>query len=130
MRKVSLNEPDWSIAGKWGAEIADRGFTAVPNALLKSYSILDITPAQFLVLVNLESFRWNAKEYPYPSIERLARRMGVAERSVTRNISALENKHGLIERIPRSYKTNAYSFEPIICRLNDIIRQDFYDMLD
>lgn len=122
MRKVSLNAPDWRVEAKWGAEVTALGFTAVPTALLDSYKLLGITPSQFLILVNIDSFRWDAKTLPFPSVETLAKRTNMTERNVTRNITALEQQHELIERIPRHYTSNAYSFDPIKRRLTDIIQ--------
>lgn len=126
---LSVHEPDWSFENRWSPEIAALGFTAVPNALLKAYSFLDITPSQFLILVNIDSFRWDAKAEPFPSIETLAARTDLSERTVTRNITALQDVHRLIERVPRGYISNAYSFELGVNTLTNLIRYDNGDIL-
>lgn len=123
---MSLSSELWSFESRWNLEIAALGFTAVPNALLEAYSFLGLTPSQFLTLVNIDSFRWSAEKDPFPSIETLADRTGLTQRSVTRNITALEREHGLITRIPRSYSSNAYSFEGCIETLTAFIRWNNY----
>lgn len=117
------HEELWGFESKWNAEIAERGFTAIPNALLQGYTHLKLNPSQFLILVNIDSFRWKADANPYPSIKRLAERTGMTERSVTRNITALEKKM-LVERWPRSSTTNEYYFGVGIDTLTDFIDWD------
>lgn len=109
---MSLTSEDlWSFQSKWNYEVATRGFTAVPNALLDAYTLLEMTPTQFLIFVNIDSFRWSSQKDPFPSIETLADRTGLSARTITRNITTLEKKHRLLRRIPRAYSSNAYSLE-------------------
>jgi DNA-binding MarR family transcriptional regulator len=122
--ETSLNEPDWRFASKWHPEIAELGYTMVPNALLFYYDLLDITPTEFLILVNIESFRWDAKKLPYPTVETLAKRTGMKSRTVTRNITTLEKNKRLIERVKRKRTSNQYSFDRLLYRLLEIVRYD------
>lgn len=113
----SENEPEWYFESKWPPEVASLGFTMVPNALLKFYPVFGLTPSEFLALVNIESYRWNAERLPFPSVEKLALRMGVSERTVTRTITSLQDKKGVLIRYKRTNTSNEYSLEPLADRL-------------
>lgn len=115
---------DNSFSAKWSEEIADDGFTMVPNALLKHYGQLGLTPSEFLVLVNIESYRWEADDFPYPTVETLATRVNMKTRTVTRLITRLHKDKRLIIRRPRRNTSNEYSFHPIIYRLTQLVRQE------
>lgn len=117
------SEEMWGFTSKWSPEIAERGFTAVPNALLEGYTYLEMTPTEFLIYVNIDSFRWTADSNPFPSIKTLAKRTGLTERSVTRNITSLQ-KRMLLERWPRDNSSNEYYFGVGIERLMDFIDWD------
>jgi len=117
------HEELWGFESKWNLEIAERGFTAVPNALLEGYTYLGMTPTEFLIFINIDSFRWGADQNPFPSIKTLAKRTGLAERSVTRNITSLE-KRMLLERWPRDNSSNENYFGVGIDRLTDFIDWD------
>lgn len=124
---MSLSPEDlWSFQSKWNYEVAERGFTAIPNALLHAYTLLEMTPTQFLIFVNIDSFRWSAEKDPFPSIETLADRTGLSARTITRNITALEKKHRLLKRIPRGYASNAYSFDEGVKTLAAFIKWEEY----
>lgn len=125
---MSTSEELYSFQSKWSYDIAQLGFTAVPNALLRAYTLLDMTPTQFLVFVNIDSYRWSAEKDPFPSIETLAGRTNLSERTVTRAITALEKKHRLLKRIPRRYSSNAYSFEEGIDTLTAFSEWTNYDI--
>lgn len=118
---ITENEPAWYFESKWPPEVTSLGFTMVPNALLKFYPELSLTPSEFLVLVNIESYRWNAKKLPFPSVKKLARRMNLSERTVTRTITSLQNERDVIMRHKRTNTSNEYSFEPLIEKLSILV---------
>lgn len=114
----------WSFNAKWPSEIGEMGFTMVPRALLEYYQELELKPSEFLVLVNIESYRWNANKLPFPSVETLSERTGISERSITRIITALEKERGVIRRQKRRRTSNEYSFDPLITKLLNLLRAD------
>ncbi len=115
---------DNSLAAKWSEAIAEDGFTMVPNSLLKHYGQLGLTPSEFLILVNIESYRWEADNFPFPSVETLAKRVDMKTRTVTRIITRLHKDKRLIIRRPRRNTSNEYSFYPIIYKLTQLVRQE------
>ena len=119
--------PDWGFKAKWPSEVGRKGFTAVPNALLQYYAELNLTPTEFLILVNIESYRWDANRLAYPSVETLAQRTGLNERTVTRNITSLQNEREVLTRYRRKGNSNEYSLEPLLFRLIDLIRADEHE---
>jgi DNA-binding transcriptional ArsR family regulator len=113
----SPNEAGWSFNDKWPAESGIGGYTMVPNTLLKHYQKLKLTPGEFLILVNIESFRWVVERLPFPSIEMLSKRTGMSERTVTRTISSLQNQRGVLIRYKRRGTSNQYSLDPLVEKL-------------
>lgn len=114
---------DNSLSAKWSDEIAEDGFTMVPNSLLFHYTELGLTPAEFLIIVNIESFRWEAGDFPYPTVETLSKRVRMETRTVTRHITRLHKHKRLIIRRPRHNTSNEYSFYPLISKLSELVRQ-------
>lgn len=112
-------EEQRTFIDKWSPAIFEQGnFTMVPNLLLKYAHELDITPSELVVLINIESFRWNTRP-AFPSVERIAQRTGMSERHVTRLITSLVRKE-LMWRTRRRNRTNEYNFYPLIKKLDDI----------
>lgn len=117
------NGPDWSISSKWHDEILSYGFTQVPNALLIYATKLKLKPSEFFILVNIESFRWDGKKKPYPSLVTLSNRIGIVPRAVSRNITSLIDKECL-RREKRMGTSNKYDFYPLNKALLKLIRAD------
>ena len=105
-----------SFSEKWTEEIAEFGFTMIPNLMLKHFSLLDMSASEFLVFTQIESYRWTSRKDPYPSVETLAERIGIEPRTVTRTITSMHKKK-LINRYGRRKTSNAYSVQPLIDKL-------------
>lgn len=112
-------EPEYGLDAKWHPDVIQEGYTVIPNILIENYSSLRLNPSEFLILVNLINYWWDAKRLPYPSVETLAERTNMSTRSVTRIITALE-KRKFIKRIRRKHTSNVYSLEPLVSRLLDL----------
>ena len=89
--------PDGPVRKKWGVALA-AGFVVVPTVLLKAQGKLGLSSDEVMVLVNLFLTWREAADTPYPRTSTIARRMGVGERTVQRQIVKLEEKE-LIRRI-------------------------------
>ena len=104
----------------WG-DILDEGFTSVPNILLKHRDKLGIKPNHLTLIIDIMSFKWDS-ENPFPSYTTLAKRSGVAERSIKRLTQDLEEM-GLLKRTPRFNEetgaqiTTIYDFRPLVQKL-------------
>lgn len=85
----------------WGEDATSMGWTGLPNTLLILQSDLGISSAEMCVLINILMHQWPQKEknISFPSIELLAKRIGVSERSIQRTIRSLEKK-GFISIFP------------------------------
>lgn len=85
-------------------EALRRGFTMIPNGILRRP---DITPGAKLTYMVLLSYAWQ-DDQTFPGQERMARDMGVSDRSVRTYLGQLEES-GLISITQRGLnKTNLY----------------------
>lgn len=73
---------------KW-REATQPGFVAVPNVLLTYFKSLNITPTEFLVLLNLLLHWWYVERRPFPRVSTIARRMDTTPRTVQRALNRL-----------------------------------------
>jgi hypothetical protein len=88
-----------------GADAATAmGFTQVPNFLLKSMKLSSGDKITFAMLL---SYAWQ-NDYCFPGQQRLARDMGLDERSVRRHLKSLEIDGLLAIRQRGQGKTNIY----------------------
>ena len=75
-----------NIIIRGGDAFSMAGFTQVPNAILKSQKL---TPAAKLTYAMLLSYAWQ-NDFCFPGQERLARDIGVSDRSVRTYLKELE----------------------------------------
>lgn len=101
-----------SFADKWTPAIEKFGYTSLPNLLLSARKKLRISAGEMLVILAIESFRWDQRK-PFPSLTALGLKTGLTVRSVRRHITDLERK-GIIKRVRRSGTSNAYDLSPLI----------------
>lgn len=110
---------------KWGEEALLLGWTAIPTSLFFLQGALSISPIAFNVLLNLLAHWWKLHEWPHPSQENLAARIGVSVRTVQRGLFELEDK-GLIIKTKTSrdhhkYKgRNIYDLSNLVDVLNKL----------
>lgn len=101
---------DRSFAVRWKhEELFDEGFVAVPTRFLQLYAHLKpypLTPGEALFALELMSFKWTA-DAPFPSYQRIAKRMGVTDKMVRRYAQGLEAKKYL-RRETRVSQTNRF----------------------
>jgi len=120
---MSQNTQDKTrIVQIWG-NILDEGFTSVPNILLRYRHNIGIKSQLLALIVDIMSFKWDT-ENPFPSYSTLARRAGVAERTIKRMTQDLEEL-GLLIRTPRfddktgAQITTIFDFRPLIEKLTE-----------
>ncbi len=108
------------VATRWGgdARIKKEGFVTVPwrflayHAALKPYRL---TVAEALFVIHLMWYKWDA-EPPFPSLNTIARRMGITPIYARKLARTLEGK-GFLVRLPRIGSTNAYDLTPLFKKL-------------
>jgi hypothetical protein len=112
------------VAGKWGLNVAKRGFAQIPNYLihLNQFTAKEdrLSPLELLILIQLAAAWWKKAEMPFPSMRTLATRCGTSERQILRAISRLEELD-LLKRVKRRTRgiisSNAYDLTPLVSLL-------------
>lgn len=106
--RVIRKTSDEAISVKWEGAVSS-GFTAIPNALIKSQVKLGITSSELNVLLNLLVHWWFKDGLPFPSANTIANRTGMDPRTVQRHLKSLRDK-GYIEKVNngsrKSYSLN------------------------
>jgi biotin operon repressor len=104
MRPIGALIKDRNIILKGADAASARGFTQVPNFLLKSNKLSSGDKLAFAMLL---SYAWQ-NDYCFPGQKRLGEDMGLDERNVRRHLKSLE-AHGLLSIQRRGQgKTNIY----------------------
>jgi DNA-directed RNA polymerase subunit RPC12/RpoP len=85
-----------ALRGRWGGIVISRGWSAVPEVLLRHQGLLKLSATDLAVLLQLELHRRNAADVVWPGLRTVARRSGLGERTVRERIQGLEER-GLIE---------------------------------
>ncbi|SEB02351.1 helix-turn-helix domain-containing protein [Rubrimonas cliftonensis] len=99
------------------------GFQAVPDILLKQQDQLGLTPTDMLVLLNITMHWWYPQQKPFPRATTIARRMGVAQRTVQRSIRNLEQL-GYLSREKDGKGRMVLDPEPLVQRLCELVKND------
>jgi predicted transcriptional regulator len=105
---------------KWGKEVAERGFTQIPNYLMRINMFVHddhkLSPTEMVVLFHLVGSWWKKDEMPFPSLNTLADQIGISQRQVQRSINTLEQK-GYLKRMKKKIKgviaSNVYDLSPL-----------------
>lgn len=118
------------VIDKWGAEVAGRGFTQIPNYLLILNQFLSeekrLAPAEHNILLQLVGAWWKKGELPFPSLKTLAVRSGISDRQAQRAVSRLE-AGGFLKRTKRKgagglIASNAYDLSPLVSFLGVVAK--------
>jgi predicted transcriptional regulator len=101
--------PDRSFVQRWKHEgLFDNGFLATPVRFLELYAHLKphLSPGEALFVLELMTFKWTA-DAPFPSYERIAKRMNITDKMARRYAQSLETKKYL-KREKRKGQTNRF----------------------
>jgi predicted transcriptional regulator len=96
-----------NIKERWNDGALSLGFTAIPTVLFFLQGEKKLNSVAFNTLLNLLIHWWSKDEWPHPSMESLAIRMGVSVRTVQRAINDLE-KANLLDKKPTSRSNKDY----------------------
>jgi len=117
----SDSDPRFRVAEVWGDAISNKsGFVAIPMALLRLQSQLEISPTDFGVLTNLLAHRWRSGDVVFPRTTTIAKRMGVTSRTVQRSTQRLV-RLGYIAKVKTTNGMQAYDASPLGRRLSDLL---------
>ena len=119
-REDSVNYRD--IAARWTPHLATMGWTPVSNYFLANYHRLKISSIEAMVVIHLISYKWSAAA-PYPSLAKIAKKMGLTTTSVRSHVRNLE-KRRLVVRESKSGSTNRFHFDGLFEQLESLLRAD------
>lgn len=110
----------YQITVRFGNDILQAGFTAIPNLVLDHYGELGISASEMMFIIHVWQFWWTEKN-PYPSLQIIADRMATSRRQVRRYTEGLKEK-GLLRVLERHQPgfgqiTSEYDFAPLIERV-------------
>jgi predicted transcriptional regulator len=105
---------------KWKSSL-DGGFTVIPSVLLRTLPSLGIQASELAVLVILIDLWWKPNDMPWPSKAKLAKLLGVSEKTIQRALKRLVTA-GLIVSEARHRRhggqtSNRYDLTPLVVRL-------------
>jgi len=115
---------DRDLYKKWGNKVLAKGWTSVPNLLLRNASVLRLDPTETLTLIYLMRFWWKPGDLPYPSISKTSEEMGVTRKTLSKKFSSLKEK-GLITEISAPGQPTKYSLDGLIARLSELHEEGF-----
>lgn len=120
------NAPDSVLDAKWGDGLM-AGYQILPNALVRNQRILKLSATDMVVIANLNQAWWFEDRPPYLRPQTIARRMGVATRTVQRSLSKLRELELLKQvREWRADGTMQYHHDltGLKIRVEDLARRD------
>ena len=115
------------IEKRWGRELTEAGWTAVPFVLLSHQRRLGLSPLDLNIILQIAKHWWEADSAPFPSKRSIAEAIGVHESTVRKHVKGLEDA-GLIQRSVRrnaygGQKSNAYQLGGLIKKAKPLARE-------
>jgi DNA-binding MarR family transcriptional regulator len=112
VEKLRVNE------AKWSKPLMQAGWIAFPNIIIERQAALGLDPVEVNIILHLAQYWWTSENLPHPSIETIAKALGMKPRGIQKRIARLV-ADGFIEREERRYTkhgsdTNRYSFKGLI----------------
>ena len=114
-----------TITRTWGIETSTKNLTKIPIEVMTCYRDVGVSNSELVLLSELASFRTHPNgATATPSLEALARRMGVTAQAVRQHVRRLENR-GLLtvtgrRKEDRSLDTNLYDVSPFAKRCREV----------
>jgi len=116
-------KPEYRISVRFGDDLLQAGFTAVPNLLLNHYAELGLNQAELVFVIHLCQYQWTEKN-PYPSLQTIATKMGKDLRQTRRYAESLRTA-GLLVTHDRSAPglgqiTSEYDLSNLFTKLREL----------
>lgn len=103
---------------KWTRQLMAAGWNAIPSIIIEKQEALGLDAIDMNIIVHLSNYWWHADNLPCPSVETIAKAVGVKPRTVQKRVAALQNVKLLTRTERRKTRfgsdTNLYSFEGLI----------------
>jgi DNA-binding transcriptional regulator YhcF (GntR family) len=103
---------------KWTKPLMQAGWNAIPSIIIEKQEALGLDAIDMNIIVHLSNYWWNAENLPHPSVEKIAKAIGVQPRTVQKRIKALEDLKLMTRTQRRKTRfgsdTNLYGFEGLI----------------
>lgn len=103
---------------KWPDDIEKRGYSQIPNCLIRCRSELGLNTSELSILLQLMVFDFGKNKIVWPSHKTLAKQAGLSCSAIRGNIVSLESK-GFIKREFQTGTSNRYDLLPIIDKLRN-----------
>jgi DNA-binding transcriptional regulator YhcF (GntR family) len=106
------NEATWSKP-LWAA-----GWNGIPSIIIEKQEALGLDALDMNIIIHLSNYWWHPDDLPCPTVERIAKAIGVKRRTIQKRVTALQAA-GLLTRIERrktrfGSATNLYGFDGLI----------------
>ncbi len=105
---------DYKVSAKWSPLLADGGHVPIVTDFLKHYHELEpesLNYREAMFVIHLMGFKWT-EENPHPGYKKLAKQMGVSDKT-TRRLARKICKKGLLKIILREANTNEFDLKPL-----------------
>ncbi len=109
--KTPAPAADRRLVARYGAAALDDGYVAIPRVVIRRRRALGVTAAEWDYVCEVWSY-WRSDRLPGPSVEDLARGLGVDQSTIRRHRASLERK-GLL-RVIAEGPYNRYDLRPLI----------------
>lgn len=123
------SESESELRKKFGRDVVDCGWTAVPNLLIEYQQRLELEPVELNIILILLKHWWRADdEAPYPSKKTLGEILNRDPSTVQKRVQALESR-GLIKRMERTLpgkgrSSNGYDLSGLIAQLKALAKEE------
>lgn len=111
-----------NVSKKWGVA-ATGGYQAVPHALFRFQSQLELSNGELVTLLNILDHWWDPEKGPFPGVAALAKRMNSNPRSVQRHLKGLHEK-GFAIRERGDDEKRRFNLDGLVHRLGALVAQD------
>lgn len=119
---------DYSVSKRWTPLLARR-FCAVSSAFLEHYHDLrphpgarGLTSTEAMLVIQLFDFKWDERA-PFPTVRKLATRLGITPRAVRSALKSLEDGN-YIKRVPMpDGGPNRYHFDGLFTSLERLLQE-------
>jgi predicted transcriptional regulator len=103
---------------KWSKPLMDAGWNVIPNVIIEKQAALGLDAIDMNIIVHLSHYWWQPENLPRPSVETIAKAIGVTPRTIQKRIKALHELE-LVTREERRHTKhgsvpNLYSFKGLI----------------
>jgi predicted transcriptional regulator len=103
---------------KWSKPLMAAGWNAIPSIIIEKQEALGLDAIDMNIIIHLSNYWWTADNLPHPSVEKIAKAIGVTPRTVQKRIKSL-HETGLLKREERRHTrrgsaTNLYHFTGLI----------------